>query len=69
MGKGRVLALSAMVRMAPGKTPDPGIWLFSSTDNRHFNYNSKPLFEYVVKHHPEIRARYVINDPGLRRRI
>ncbi len=44
-------------------------WIFSSTDNRCFNYNSKYLFLYVRAHYPRVRARYVINDALLRRKL
>lgn len=37
-------------------------WLFSSTGNTAFNYNSKYLFEYVLKHYSDIIPFYVIND-------
>lgn len=42
--------------------PKDNIWIFSSVDNRKYNYNSKYLFEYVKKNLPEITPRYVIND-------
>ena len=48
------------------KKPDPYIWIFSSTDNRHYNYNSRYLFEYVKENLPEITPLFVINDPELR---
>lgn len=37
-------------------------WLFSSAGNTAFNYNSKYLFEYVLKNHSDISPFYVIND-------
>jgi CDP-glycerol glycerophosphotransferase len=46
--------------------PDPDAWLFSSTDNSHFNYNSRYLFLYCMEHHPELRIYFVINDENLR---
>ena len=46
--------------------PDSHIWLFSSTDNSHYNYNSRYLFEYVKENLPEITPLFVINDPELR---
>ena len=48
------------------KKPDPYIWIFSSTDNRHYNYNSRYLFVYVNDNLTEITPRVVINDPKLR---
>lgn len=42
--------------------PKDNIWLFSSTDNSHFNYNSKYLFLYVKNHLPDITPYYVMND-------
>ena len=38
------------------------LWLFSSTKNMKYNYNSKYLFEYILKNNPEIKAKFVIND-------
>ena len=46
--------------------PDPFTWVFSSTDNRYFNYNSRSLFEYVLEHCPQVTPLYVMNDPELR---
>lgn len=42
--------------------PDKNYWVFSSSFNSRFNYNSKYLFEYVLKEHPEIKCRFVLND-------
>lgn len=44
-------------------------WLFSSVNNTEFNYNSKYLFEYVWKNHPEIEPFYVINDEDKREKL
>ncbi len=52
-----------------GPKTDKKIWIFSSTDNKNFNYNSRYLFLYVLKHHPEIDARFVINDQKLREEL
>lgn len=64
MGRGKA-AWTAM-RLKRTIKPDPKIWLFSSTDNVKFNYNSKYLFLYVKDHLKQITPRYVINDPVLR---
>lgn len=45
------------------------IWIFSSTENAHFNYNSKYLFLYVKDHLPEITPYYVINDSEKRKQL
>jgi len=43
-------------------------WVFSSTDNEKFNYNSKYLFEYVRENlDGQIIPYYVINDDNERR--
>ena len=39
---------------------------FLLTDNSHYNYNSRYLFEYVKENLPEITPLFVINDPELR---
>ena len=49
--------------------PDPFTWVFSSTDNRKFNYNSRALFLYVRENCPQIHPLYVINDPSLREKL
>ena len=46
--------------------PDKNIWVFSSTDNKKYNYNSKYLFEYVLENEKNIKPYYVINDDELR---
>ncbi len=35
--------------------------IFNSTRNEFYNFNSKYLFEYFIKNHPEYDAKYVIN--------
>lgn len=44
-------------------------WIFSSVDNCCYNYNSKYLFEYVIKNCPEIQPKFVINDRALREKL
>lgn len=56
------LVRTTWVRMRSSITPKENIWIFSSVDNRKYNYNSKYLFEYVKENLPEITPRYVIND-------
>ena len=45
---------------------DRQLWIFSSTNNTEFNYNSKYLFLYVKEHFPQVKPRYVVNEPKLR---
>ena len=45
------------------------MWIFSSTDNSHYNYNSRYLFEYVKDNLLEITSYFVINDEKLRRKL
>ena len=66
MSKIKSLVLAEFLKHFAKKKPDPYIWIFSSTDNRHYNYNSRYLFEYVKDNLPEITPRFVINDPNLR---
>ena len=63
------LIRTAKCRLRPQESPDPRIWIFSSTDNRHFNYNSRYLFLYVKDHCPDIRPRFVINDDAMRAKL
>lgn len=61
--KGQVALLLA------GRKVNKKIWIFSSTDNEEFNYNSRALFLYVLHNLPEITPRYVINDEEKRREL
>ena len=66
MGKSKNLLFTACLEHFGRIRPDSHIWLFSSTDNSHYNYNSRYLFEYVKENLPEITPLFVINDPELR---
>lgn len=66
MGKAKNLLFTACMEHFGQIRPDSHIWLFSSTDNSHYNYNSRYLFEYVKENLPEITPLFVINDPELR---
>ena len=66
MGKAKNLLFTACLDHFGQIRPDFHIWLFSSTDNSHYNYNSRYLFEYVKENLPEITPLFVINDPELR---
>ena len=66
MGKVKNLLFTACLEHFGQIRPDSHIWLFSSTDNSHSNYNSRYLFEYVKENLPEITPLFVINDPELR---
>lgn len=66
MGKAKNLLFTACLEQFGQIRPDSHIWLFSSTDNSHYNYNSRYLFEYVKENLPEITPLFVINDPELR---
>ena len=52
MSKIKSLVLAEFLKHFADKKPDPYIWIFSSTDNRHYNYNSRYLFEYVKDNLP-----------------
>lgn len=66
MGKAKNLLFTACLEHFGRIRPNSHIWLFSSTDNSHYNYNSRYLFEYVKENLPEITPLFVINDPQLR---
>lgn len=66
MGKAKNLLFTACLEHFGQIRPDSHIWLFSSTDNSHYNYNSRYLFEYVKENLPEITPLFVINDLELR---
>lgn len=44
-------------------------WVFSSTENTHFDSNSRYLFQYVYAHLPEIVPVYVMNDEEKRKKL
>ena len=69
MGKAKNLLFTGWLKHFGGIQPDPYIWLFSSTDNSHYNYNSRYLFEYVKDNLAEITPLFVINDPALREQL
>lgn len=69
MGKLKSLLKAELVSLRVTKKPDPGIWIFSSTDNAHYNYNSRYLFEYVKDNLPKITPYFVINDEKLRKKL
>ena len=58
-----------LAKIIAGKRVDSKTWVFSSTNNVKFNYNSKYLFLYVLKHYPEINALFVINDDDFRKEL
>ena len=66
MGKAKNLLFTACLEHFGQIRQDSHIGLFSSTDNSHYNYNSRYLFEYVKENLPEITPLFVINDPELR---
>lgn len=45
---------------------DYSTWIFSSSYNTKFNYNSKYFFEYVLNNEPSIKPIYVINEDEIR---
>lgn len=63
------LLKTTWVRWSSSITPKKEIWIFSSVDNRKFNYNSRYLFEYVKEHFPEITPRFVMNDDQEREKL
>lgn len=58
--------LKVLLVMPKEKNIDYYTWIFSSSSNEKYNYNSKYLFEYILKYKPHINPRYVINDKDLR---
>ena len=69
MGKVKNLIKGELLSHFGRICPDPYVWVFSSTDNRHYNYNSRYLFEYVKEHVPEVTPLFVINDQELRQKL
>ena len=69
MGKLKNLLMTEAISHLCRIQPDPYVWVFSSTENRHYNYNSRYLFEYVRENLPQITPLFVINDPQLREKL
>lgn len=67
--KGNLLAKTLIAKMTFHGSVDNRKWLFSSTDNVQYNYNSKYLFEYVKEHLDGITPYYVINDDAKREEL
>jgi CDP-glycerol glycerophosphotransferase len=43
--------------------------IFNSTRNDFYNFNSKYLFEYFIKNHPEYEVKFVINNDSKREEL
>jgi len=43
--------------------------IFSSSNNTDYDYNSKYLFEYILKNHRDYKCKYVINDNQKREKL
>lgn len=44
---------------------DNNLWLFGSWKGTTYNDNSKYVFEYVIEHHPEIKAVWITRKPDV----
>lgn len=69
MGKVKNLVMTQVLKRMEKSEPDKNIWIFSSVDNCHFNYNSRYLFEYVKDNCKEITPYFVINDRVRRKEL
>lgn len=66
-----ILIVKALIaRIFLKKKINHNAWVFSSTENKKYNYNSKYLFEYVKENlGAQITPYYVINDKKERERL
>lgn len=69
VNKIKALLKGQLALLLAGRKVDKSIWVFSSTDNEEFNYNSRALFLYVRKNRPEINAVFVINNEQKRKQL
>ena len=69
MGKVKNILKTEYLKLFGKIDPDSHVWVFSSTDNSHYNYNSRYLFEYVKDNLSDITPLFVINDPVLRQNL
>lgn len=64
------IVLSTLVRITMlFQEKDYSTWVFSSSYNKKFNYNSRYLFEYVLENEKHITPLFVINDDKLRGKL
>lgn len=61
-----VIKLSIKALLTKKSNIDYSKWIFSSSFNTKFNYNSKYLFEHILKHETGITPLFVINDTKLK---
>lgn len=69
IGKIKNLFKTIIVRVFYNLDVDYSTWIFSSSFNTKFNYNSKYLFEYVLENEPTIKPLYIINDEKERKKL
>lgn len=69
MGKLKNLIMTQILKYRQVDYPDMHIWIFSSVDNCHFNYNSRYLFEYVKENCKDITPYFVINEESKRKEL
>ena len=65
----RLLTRGWFADAVSGNEIDPCLWIFSAKENTSFNDNARHLFRYVLKHCPEIKPRFVINDEKKRQEL
>lgn len=63
------LIKTSIIRIFYKKNIDYSVWVFSSSFNTEFNYNSKYLFEYALNNEKNITPIYVINDDEKRKKL
>jgi len=62
----KALGLGVCVSLfRPLLKPRKNLWLFGSDKGEKFAQNSKYLFEYVLKNHPEINAYWITQNPAI----
>ncbi|MDC7287675.1 CDP-glycerol glycerophosphotransferase family protein [Blautia schinkii] len=69
MGKLKNFFMTWSCKHQVKEKPDKTIWIFSSVDNCHYNYNSRYLFEYVKDNLPQITPYFVMNDDKMREEL
>ena len=54
-------------RLRPGR--DKSIWVFGGREGHQYDDNSRYLFEYVNKHHPEIQTAWLCEKENLAQKV
>ena len=64
-----IFLIKGQIALFKQKKRDKNTWIFSSTDNSSFNYNSEYLFLYVRTYFKQVKPLFIINDEIKRKEL